>query len=165
MKPPHGVCSFLCFLCWQSKMSTGRGKHSKRRYSVSFSSNSSSTDDSTTAKRLKRQVQLSTFEKWQRELDKEHNMLPWHCCEQDRREQSLVSTLHCKVCREYDDKIIGFRNFSNAWINGSSNQKTSNIVDHARSDQHKAAMNHMHTAIARGQNKPLLTCSSTLAYS
>ena len=28
-------------------------------------------------------------------------------------------------------------------------------MDHAQSDQHKAAMNQTHTAIARGQNKPI----------
>ena len=139
-------------------MATGHGKCSKKKRcsGSSFSSNSSSTDDATTAKRLKRQVQVSTFEKWQRELDKEHNTLLWLCCERDRRERLLVSTLYCKVCREYEDKIIGFRNFSSAWINGS-NQRTSIIVDHAQSDQHKAAMNHMHTAIARGQNKPIVS--------
>ena len=50
---------------------------------------------------------------------------------------------------------MGFRNFSSACLNGSSNRRTSNIVDHAQSDQHKAAMNQTHTAIARGQNKPI----------
>ena len=112
-------------------MATGKGKCLKKRRcsGSSFSSNSSSTDDATTAKRLKRQVQVSTFEKWQQELVKEHNTLRlWLCCERDRREWLLVSTLCCKVCREYEDKIIRYRNFSSAWINGSSNQRTSNIV-------------------------------------
>ena len=99
-------------------MATGQGKCSKKRRCLgsSTSSNSSSTDDATTAKRLKRQVQVLTFEKWQRELDKENNTLLWLCGERDRRERLLVSTLYCKVCREYEDKIIGFRNFSSAWI-------------------------------------------------
>ena len=93
--------------------------------------------------------------KWQRELDKEHKKLLGHCCEWDRR-GLLVSTLYCKVCREYEDKTIEFRSFSSACINGSSNPRNSIIVDHAQSDQHKAAMNHMHTAIVRGQNKPIV---------
>jgi len=36
--------------------------------------------------------------------------------------------------------ITGMKNFSKAWITGSSNQKTSNIVNHATSEQHRAAM-------------------------
>ena len=100
-------------------MATGKEKRSKKRCCSisSFSSNSSSTDDATTARRLKRQVQVSTFEKWQKELDKEHNILLWLCYKWDRRERLLVSTLYCKVCREFEDKIIRFRIAPSPWIN------------------------------------------------
>ena len=30
-----------------------------------------------------------------------------------------MSSLYCKVCREYEDKILSLRNFSSVWINGS----------------------------------------------
>ena len=38
------------------------------------------------------------------------------------------------------------KNYSSVWISGSTNHKTSCVVDHANSDQHKAAMNHMRKA-------------------
>ena len=111
--------------------------------------------DEAPAKRSKRQVQVSTFNKWQRELDKEHSSLVWLRCDRDKDDQLLVSTVYCKVCREYENKIIGMRNFSSAWINGSWNHRTSNILDHAKSDQHNAAMNFMHTALAKARNEPV----------
>ena len=76
-------------------MATRQGKCSKKRRcsGSSFSSNSSSTDDATTAKRLKRQVQVSKFEKWQQELDKEHNTLLWLFA--NRTEGSGYLSLHC----------------------------------------------------------------------
>ena len=41
-------------------------------------------------------------------------------------------------------KIIGMKNYSSSWINGSTNHKTSCVVDHANSDQQRAAaMNHV----------------------
>ena len=113
----------------------------------------SSSSDSASSKR--RQVQVSTFEKWLKELDKEHSTLHWLQCDRDRADRSLLSTLWCKVCREYESKIVGMRNFSSAWISGSSNHRTSNIVDHANSAQHQAAMNLMRTATAKAHNQPI----------
>ena len=51
------------------------------------------------------------------------------------------------------------KHFSCAWITGSSNQKISNIVDHANSDQ---AMAQFKADQAQSQNKPL-TSYSTIA--
>ena len=55
-------------------------------------------------------------------------------------DKSLVSTLWCEVCRRYKDKIQGMRNYSGAWVPGSTNHKTSNLVDHATSEQHTSSM-------------------------
>ncbi len=46
------------------------------------------------------------------------------------------------------------RNFSGVWVTGSTNHKSSNIVDHGNSTQHTACMAHMRAASARAQNKP-----------
>ena len=54
------------------------------------------------------------------------------------------------------------KHFLRAWITGSSNQKMSNIVDHAKSDQHKAAMARFKVDQARSQNNPI-TSYSTIA--
>ena len=48
--------------------------------------------------------------------------------------------LWCEACRKHEDGITGMKNFSKTWITGSSNQKTSNIVDHATGEQHHAAV-------------------------
>ena len=40
------------------------------------------------------------------------------------------------------------KNFSSKWIDGSTNHKTSVIVDYASSDQHKAAMNHSRSSLS-----------------
>ena len=40
----------------------------------------------------------------------------------------------------HEGKIIGMKNFSWAWITGSSNHKNGNIVDHAASEQHHTSM-------------------------
>ena len=54
---------------------------------------------------------------------------------------------------------MSLRNFSSVWINGSYNHRTNNIVDHAQSEQHKASMDHMHTAVAEAKSIPIVTYS------
>ena len=41
----------------------------------------------------------------------------------------------------YKDRIIGRRNYSNKWIEGADSICTTNIRDHAKSEQHLHAMN------------------------
>ena len=59
----------------------------------------------------------------------------WLHAEMDEQDKTLVSTLWCVVCQEYEARISGHKNFSRVWIDGSSN-----ITDHANSEPHKAAM-------------------------
>ena len=40
----------------------------------------------------------------------------------------------------FETSIEGMKNFSRSWIVGSTNQRISNITDHANTEQHKAAM-------------------------
>ena len=110
---------------------------------------------SSSSKRAKLQVTVATFEKWRREQDREHNTLVWLCCDWDRADRLLVSTLWCKVSRDHEDRIVGMRNFSSVWLAGTSNHRVSNIAGHARSEQHQAA-NCMHTAYLLQQSKELL---------
>ena len=51
-----------------------------------------------------------------------------------------VAALWCQVYRTHKHSITGMNNFSRAWIIGSNNQKTSNIVDHATREQHHPAI-------------------------
>jgi len=49
------------------------------------------------------------------------------------------------------------KNFSRSWICGSTNQRSSNIIDHAKSEQHKVAMTRLRTEQARLSNVPIVS--------
>lgn len=88
----------------------------------------------------KRQVPLRTFQKWQSQYEQEYTSLSWLRCHTDRHRSDLVNSLWCEVCTKYESSIWSLKNFSRAWLTGSLNQRTSNIVSHAESEQHKIAM-------------------------
>ena len=79
-----------------------------------------------------------TFNKLKIQFDRDYDSLSWLRCETS--DNALVENLWCHACRKYESAITGLKNFSNAWIKGSTNQKTSNVVDHAKSEQHATAM-------------------------
>lgn len=64
----------------------------------------------------------------------------------DKSNPGVVDTLWCYVCRTKEAKIIGMKNYSDVWINSSTNHKTSCVIDHAKSDQQGAAINHTRRA-------------------
>ena len=111
------------------------------------------------SKQPKRQVRSDTFLKWQCAYEKDHQSMVWLRAEMDAQDKSLVSTLWCVVCRKYESQICGQKNFSRAWIDGSTNHKTSNITDHSTSEQHKSAMMHLRRDQARNRNEPLTAYS------
>ncbi len=51
-----------------------------------------------------------------------------------------VVKLKCKVCVQFQAKIVGRRNYSDKWISGADSIRSSNIKDHSHSDQHAHAM-------------------------
>ena len=53
----------------------------------------------------------------------------------------LVTKLKCWACTEFRDRIISRKNFSNKWISGADSVRTTNVLDHAKFDQHVHAMN------------------------
>ena len=46
-----------------------------------------------------------------------------------------------------------------AWIQGTLNQRTSNVIDHANSNQHKAAMTYLKAELAKANNEPAASFS------
>jgi hypothetical protein len=54
--------------------------------------------------------------------------------------KKTVTKLSCKVCCRFESKISGRRNYSEKWVVGADSVRTSNIKDHARTDQHMHAM-------------------------
>lgn len=116
--------------------------HNKRPHVAASPEAESSTDPNENNKKVKRRVSLATFDKWKRQFDDYYHTSRWLQCDRDTSDYT-VTLLWCEVCRKYSDHIRTMRNFSSAWINGSANQRNSNIVDHAKSEQHAAAMARM----------------------
>ena len=69
-----------------------------------------------------------------------------------------MAKLWCNVCRKYESNIRGLKNFSRAWLEGSGNHKTSSIVDHATSEQHKVAMMRLRRDQAK-ESEPIVSYS------
>ena len=111
------------------------------------------------SKRTKRQVTIATFNKWKTQFEHEHETLSCLCCNEDASDKSIVALLWCQACRTHKHSIMGLKNFSTAWINVSTNQKTSNVLDHAKSNQHHAAMSRVHAEAAKASNTPVTTYS------
>ena len=76
-------------------------KHPSVRLSQQIfpSANTSSSSPTTPAKKAKRQVAVSTFEKWQRNYDRDHQTLSWLRCDTDKADRNLVALLWCSVSR------------------------------------------------------------------
>ena len=106
----------------------------------SSSASNSSSSSCEIVKKQKRQISIATFNKWQSLYNREHDSLVWLRCDKDREDRTIVSTLWCDVCKKYESSITGLKNFSRVWIDGSLNHRVSNVLDHATSIQHKAAM-------------------------
>ena len=123
-----------CSIC-----SDSMAAHNKRPHVAASPEAESSTDPNQNIKKLKRRVSLATFDKWKRQFNDQYDTSRWLQCDKDTTDYT-VTLLWCEVCRKYSDQIRTMRNFSSAWVNGSANQRNSNIVDHAKSEQHAAAM-------------------------
>ena len=107
---------------------------------VSSSSRKRSCSDAVTNEGKKRSVSYSTYVKWRRQFDKERQTISWLDCDVTGKGKRTVDRLKCKVCLKYKSRIESKRNYSDKWLVGAESVRTSNIRDHARSDQHLYAM-------------------------
>ena len=58
----------------------------------------------------------------------------------ERVDREFVKSMSCSVCTHFNEKLIGFRNYSSAFIKGSTNLHSSAFRDHGKSDMHQYAM-------------------------
>ena len=79
-----------------------------------------------------------TVEKWIVEYDCDLNMSVWLKFTLADREH--VQSLRCAVCTQFKGKLDGMRNFRSAFIDGTTNVKTSMLKEHAVSDMHTFAL-------------------------
>ena len=110
------------------------------------------------AKKQKRIIPITTFNKWQLQCDKELSTLSWLQCDKDST-SSFVETLWCVACRKFETSIEGMKNFSRSWIVGSTNQRISNITDHANTEQHKATTTRYRIEQSKSACVPITTYS------
>ena len=86
----------------------------------------------------RRLVSMATVDKWVLDHDKSLNAATWLTYEKaDRRH---VALLRCRICKRFEERIKSSRSFSPAFIDGTSNLRTSSFKDHAKSDMHGRAM-------------------------
>ena len=104
-----------------------------------------------------RQFTKPTFLKWQKEKERDCQTLSWLRCVlvQDKLH---IDTLFAKSAK------CSLRNFSNSWIKGSTNLKLSNMLDHARSDIHLAAMSTLRADLAKDRSESVVL-STPLSHS
>ena len=117
-----------------------------------MSSRKRSTDTIPSTSSKKRRVSINTFNSWKTQYERDYQTLSWLRCDVSTQDKMVVEMLWCDSCRKYEDAIRGMKNFSNAWITGSSNQKTSSIIDHAISEQHRVSMLRSCTNAAKASN-------------
>jgi len=85
--------------------------------------------------------------------------MTWLGCELEKGDSAYVATLHCLVCKQFEEHIQSRRNFSSVWITGSTNKKLSNVIDHASSESHKAAMAKLREEKARQSGTSVILSS------
>ena len=86
----------------------------------------------------KRTVSKRTAEKWVKEFDKDLNTSVWLRFE--TADHDHVVSLSCALCTQFQDKLVGMRNYRTSFIDGTSNVRTSSFKEHATTDMHVRAM-------------------------
>ena len=81
---------------------------------------------------------MATVDKWVLDHDKTLNTTT--SLQYEKADRHHVALLRCSVCKRFEERIKSSRNFSPAFIEGTSNLRTSSFKDHAKSDMHGRAM-------------------------
>ena len=88
----------------------------------------------------KRELTIATVEKWKLVHDKTMETGTWLKYE-EAEDKFHVAKLKCSVCVQFEQELKKIsRNFSSAFIEGTSNLRTSSFLDHAKCETHKRAM-------------------------
>ena len=69
-------------------------------------------------------------------------------------------SLYCAICKKYEANLRSLKNFRRDWIAGSTNQRTSNSIDHATSDVHKVAMAKLKLECSRASGESAATSTT-----
>ena len=131
----HALCTCLhdwatCFQPRSSKLTQQLSPNMKR--------GAPTLEDGASSLKQRRTISYSTFRKWQTELDKDCQTVTWLEC--DKTATGTVTALKCGICIRFQSAIERRRNYSDRWVIGAESLRTSNIRDHAKTDQHQHAM-------------------------
>ena len=88
-----------------------------------------------------RGVKAATFDKWISDNDAELTTSAWLIYDRQKNDRLLAECLKCSVCIKFVDRVRSCKNFSEAFITGSKNLRTSAFKDHAGTEMHKRGMN------------------------
>ena len=93
----------------------------------------------TSAQLLTMSVNLSTMQKWTKDLDSLGEWLRYD--ESDRK----VTRTFCALCTKHKDRLQALRNFSASFVDGISGTplKEDNVNKHQQSDQHRQRLHHI----------------------
>ena len=86
----------------------------------------------------KRGVSKRTADKWLAEYDKTLNTSVW--LKYELADRDHVVALKCAVCSQFKAKLESMRNYRSAFIEGTSNVRTSTFKEHATTDMHTRVM-------------------------
>lgn len=100
----------------------------------------SGSSDRCTKPSKKRKVTRKTVEKWITENDKTLDTTLWLKFEVATGDREHVSTLKCTVCQQFKERLVSMRNYNPAFVEGTSNTRTSSFKEHASTEMHKRAM-------------------------
>ena len=124
---------------WTNFFCSGKLSAQRKRSSPSYSviALDAPTSDSPAKKHS---VQKKTVEKWIMESNKNLNTSVWLKFETAAEDCHHVATLKCTVCSRFWERLQPVKNYRLAFIEGTSNIRTSSFKDHAETDMHKQAM-------------------------
>lgn len=87
-------------------------------------------------------MRSATVEKWKTEDLTVYEANTWLAYQEvTNGGKKCCSLLKCNVCCEFEEPINKRHNFTRTFIDGSTNFKISSVIDHARSEIHKIALN------------------------
>ena len=86
----------------------------------------------------KRAVSRRTAEKWVAEYDCTLNTTVW--LKFNMADRDHVASLRCAVCTQFKDKLVSMCNLRPAFIEGTTNVRTSTFKEHAATSMHETVM-------------------------
>ena len=109
-----------------------------------------------------RNMTAHTVKKWKLENDKALSTAMWLTYKMANRD--YVENLACSVCTRFNTQLKGMRNYTPAYIDGTTNLRTSSFKDHASSDMHARAMTLLKKdrGVDVGEYSPIARALSTM---